>query len=67
MARRDLDLNLVPASGYTGDEHPFCPFVDCNRTVMQLDDCGELVCPDCRTSALTVEELVHAERVGALS
>ncbi|MET0415021.1 MAG: hypothetical protein ABW022_03240 [Actinoplanes sp.] len=63
--KRRIDLALVPANGYHGDEHPFCPFVDCNRTVMVLDDCGDLVCPDCRTSALAVEEHVQAERVAS--
>ena len=60
--RRTIDLDLVPVNGYHGDERPCCPFVDCNRTVMLINKCGELVCPDCHTSALTVEEILHAER-----
>lgn len=59
MARRTPDLALVPANGYDGDEHPFCPFPECSRAVMQYDDCGQLVCPDCGTDALTIEETVH--------
>lgn len=58
--KRTLDLDLIPAGGFGTDEYPRCPFTDCQGAVMQYDDCGELVCPDCRTSALTVQELVHA-------
>lgn len=60
------DLALVAANGYHGDEQPFCPFPECNRAVMQYNDSGQLVCPDCRTDALTIEELAHAVRVGVV-
>ena len=64
---RTIDLKLVPAGGYGGEEQPFCPFTDCHRSPMQYDDRGELVCPDCRTGAPTIEELVRAgcERVAS--
>lgn len=65
--RRTLDLDLVPARGYVGDEQPLCPFLECNGSVMQLDDCGELVCPDCRTSAGTIESIAHDARLAEVA
>lgn len=57
--KRTFDLDLIPAAGFDSDEYPRCPFTDCHGAVMQYDDCGELVCPDCHTSALTAEAEIH--------
>ncbi|GAA0494396.1 hypothetical protein Ade02nite_20320 [Paractinoplanes deccanensis] len=62
--KRTIDLELIPVGGFVPDEHAVCPFTDCTGAVMSYDlERGELVCPDCRTGALAMAEIAHAERV----
>ncbi len=59
MARRTIDLDLVPVSALAAVLGDDCPFTDCPTGRMVYDGCGELVCTDCGVSALTVEEITQ--------
>ena len=63
--KRTIDLELVPAAGFSPDDHAVCPFTDCGA-VMSFDaDRGELACPDCRVTASDAAEAVWAEVVAS--
>ncbi len=58
--KRSIDLDLVPVTALALDDE--CPFTDCPDGRMVDDGCGNLLCTDCRTDALTVDSLVHEHR-----
>jgi hypothetical protein len=61
LMRRAEDLQLVPVSSFSPDDHATCPLPDCGDLMAFDADRGALVCQGCRVAAS--DAAVDRERV----